>query len=246
MFNAGSDPADLLITPLLGSSGLNDVMRYRVPPDFPGFVPRVLAALVVSSTAACTSGVVTVTATAHGIPATLFDGYEFYYPGSPTLAAGWYPGLARTSADALTFSAPSSADFGSESVNAGAIVTAEVTYYSTDLPGNTIRVGDIVSVRAFRTGDALATQKIVRLRFATTNIAQHNVFTSSMNGVVTMAFAASKNGQQDGFSGVEANLSSSRQSSTADLSVTNILSVTGQLTAAGQYVAFSSAKIRIE
>ena len=27
MFNAGSDPADLLITPLLGSSGLNDVVR---------------------------------------------------------------------------------------------------------------------------------------------------------------------------------------------------------------------------
>jgi len=32
MFNAGSDPADLLITPLLGSSGLNDVVRAPTDP----------------------------------------------------------------------------------------------------------------------------------------------------------------------------------------------------------------------
>ena len=45
MFNAGSDPADLLITPLLGSSGLNDVVRYGesqgvfLPRDLPTVAP---------------------------------------------------------------------------------------------------------------------------------------------------------------------------------------------------------------
>ncbi len=76
---------------------------------FPNFSPRIIPALVVSSTAACTSKVVTISATSHGIPATLFDGYEVYYPGSPSLSAGWYGSLSRTSADALTFSAPSAA-----------------------------------------------------------------------------------------------------------------------------------------
>ncbi len=212
---------------------------------FPDFAPRLLAALVANSTAACTSGVVTVTATAHGIPATVFDAYQIYYPGSASLAAGWYSGLARASADALTFSADC-ADFTSESVNAGAIVTAEVTYYDINLPENTIQLGDIVSVRAFRHGDALTSLKLVRLRLGSANLVQHNVSSGATNGVVTMAFSATKTGRQDGSANIENDLSSSRQSGAAALSATNTLSVTGQLAAAGQYVAFSAAKIRIE
>ena len=38
MFNAGSDPADLLITPLLGSSGLNGYMSIA-PIPFPRLRP---------------------------------------------------------------------------------------------------------------------------------------------------------------------------------------------------------------
>ena len=217
-----------------------------LPKPFPSFSPRILAALVVSSTAACVSNVVTVTATAHGIPATLFDGYQFYYPGSASLAAGWYSGLSRTSADALTFSAPSAADFGSESVNAAAIVTAEVTFNSIDLPANTIKDGDIVSVRVFRHGDAIASLKLLRLRLGGSNIVQHNVSTSSMNGVCSLSFAATQTNKQDGIGTIEGTLSATRQQGTQDTSTSLALAITGQLSAAGQYIAIAAAKIRIE
>jgi len=91
---------------------------------FPDFAPRLLASLVASSTAECTSGVVTVTATSHGIPASNLDGAEFYFPGSASLAAGWYASFYRSSADVVTFSAPGVPDFTSESVNGGSAFTS--------------------------------------------------------------------------------------------------------------------------
>jgi len=82
------------------------------------FVRSIVASLVTSTTAARASNVVTITATAHGVPAT-YNGFRFYYPGSPTLAAGWVDNITVVDANTITF--PSiGANFSSESVNAGA------------------------------------------------------------------------------------------------------------------------------
>lgn len=87
-----------------------------------------VASLNTSTTAARASNVVTVTCTAHGVPNT-FNGFRFYYPGSPTLAAGWVDNATIASANTITF--PSiGADFGSESVNAAAAYVA-----ATNIPG---------------------------------------------------------------------------------------------------------------
>ena len=74
---------------------------------FPGFRKSLLASLVINSTASRTSGIVTIAATAHGITTgTSFVGYRFYYPGSPSLAAGWYDSiLTIPDANTITFSA---------------------------------------------------------------------------------------------------------------------------------------------
>lgn len=95
---------------------------------FSGFKKCLLASLVVSSTASRTSDIVTVTATAHGITTgTTYVGFRFFYPGSPSLVAGWYDSiLSIPDANTITFSAPG-ANFGSESINGGAIYTTNTT-----------------------------------------------------------------------------------------------------------------------
>ena len=96
--------------------------------SIPNFVRCILPSYVVSSTAARSSNVVTVTATAHGIPTgTIYAGYKIYYPGSPSLAAGWYDGITTvSSANTISFTAPGE-DFASESVNGAAIYTSVTT-----------------------------------------------------------------------------------------------------------------------
>lgn len=96
-----------------------------------GFKKCLLASLVAGSTASRTSNVVTVTATAHGVPNT-YNGFRFFYPGSPTLAAGWFDNATFVDANTITF-ASTGVDFGSESVNAGA---AYVT--ATNIPNSII------------------------------------------------------------------------------------------------------------
>lgn len=87
-----------------------------------------VASLVTSTTAVRTSNVVTVTATAHGIPNT-YNGFRFYYPGSAGLAAGWVDNITVVDANTITF--PSvGADFTSQSVNAAAAYTT-----ATNIPG---------------------------------------------------------------------------------------------------------------
>lgn len=81
----------------------------------------ILASLVASTTAARTSNVVTITATAHGVPNT-YNGFRLYYPGSAGLAAGWVDNITVVDANTITF--PSvGADFTSQSVNSAAAYT---------------------------------------------------------------------------------------------------------------------------
>ena len=214
---------------------------------FTNFAPRLLASLVASSTAACTSGVVTVTATSHGLPATSFDGFGFYYPGSPSLAAGFYESFSRTGANTITFAAPLSPGFGSESVNAGAAFTAEVTLASVDIGANAIVPPSMVSVRAMRIGDGGASTKTLRLKIGGTAMAT-NALTATSNGAVEMAFSALSSNKQiaHGGSGLVGSTSSSQVFGAVDLTAATTISLTGQISAAGGYMMISSPLMMVE
>ncbi len=213
---------------------------------FPDFAPRLLASLVASSTAACTSGVVTVTATSHAIPATVFNGNEFYYPGSPSLAAGWYGGFSRTSADALTFSAQGAADFTSESVNAGAAFTSEVTIFSVTLPPNTLAPGDLLSCRMHRGSDAVASAHVVHMKIGTDLIARSSLSSASQNGVFTLSSAIVSNALITGTAGIEGSVSSTTYNVAFSTAAANTINITASVAAAGMYQRIAAAKLRVE
>ena len=212
---------------------------------FPGFAPRLFASLSASSTAACTSGVVTVTATAHGIVATAFDGFEFYYPGSPSLAAGWYADFARTGADTCTFSAPLVAGFTSESINSGAALVDEITVASIVLQPNTMRPGDIVRAVFACNQDATSNTRTQRLRLGGVSLCSSVSATSVSSYVGALAFSVVSNTKQ--FSASREHVSSSAEVyGTLDILTSLTLSITNQLSAAGCYAGISSLKLEIE
>lgn len=214
---------------------------------FPNFAPRLLAALVASSTAACTSGVVTVTATSHGIPATNFDGYVVYYPGSPSLAAGWYSNMSRTSADAITFSAPGVADFVSESVNAGAAFTSEVTFDSMVLKAGTLTVGDTIYVPVYRASNSAVSAKTTRVKVGATTMCQNvNSSTSAIYGTSTFALMVDTGTSIISAATTEGGMTSAQTKVAVDIASDITLSVTGQINAASQFLAMIFPKLLIQ
>lgn len=220
------------------------VGRGAIP--FRGRSPRLLASLVASSTAACTSGVVTVTATAHGIIATAFNGFEFYYPGSPTLAAGWYSNFAMTDANTCTFSAPFAADFTSESINSGAALIDEITIASITLPANTLSPGDLVRAAMACNGDSVSSNKTIKFKLGSTTLCASAIATSSSTFVGQLTFSVVSANKQVGTSAREGSASATEYYGTSDISTALDLSLTGQLAAAGMYMGFSSMKLRID
>ncbi len=238
------------LAPGVAGVGANIIFQmaaaYR-PAALQGFVPRLLSSLVASSTASCTSGVVTVTATSHAIPATVFDGYSFYYPGSPSLAAGWYSGFSRTGVNTLTFLAPSSADFGSESVNAGDAFTYEVTYESIVIPANMLRVGDRVTIPTFRASNNPASTKTVRMKIGSNSVNSHvNTSTTTLTGPSDFSFTIDSATTAVGHGNMVGTLASTLNRFAADISADLTISLTGQISAAGVYMSLLAAKITIE
>lgn len=213
---------------------------------FPNFAPRLLASLVASSTADCTSGVVTVSATAHGISATIFNGWSFYYPGSVSLAAGWYSEFNRTGANTLTFSAPASADFTSESVNGGAELVDEVTFDSLTLPANALRVGSVVEVPIYRHSNNTAGTRTVKQKLGYNTLSSAAITsTATLNGVTSFGGVVSDATTAFG-SVIFGTLGSSYSKAAIDINTAMDISITGQLSAASMYLAVLIPHVRIQ
>ncbi len=209
--------------------------------------PRILPSLAASSTAACTSGVVTVTATAHGIPATNFDGYTVYYPGSPSLAAGWYGGMSRTGVDTITFSAPSSADFVSESVNAGAAFVSEVTFDSLVLKPGAIAVGDTIYLPVYRCSNSAASTKTTRVKVGATTMCQNaNSSTTAIYGTSTFALMVDTSTSIISAASTEGSMTGTQTRVAVDIASDVTISVTGQVSAASQFLAMIFPKLLIQ
>jgi hypothetical protein len=101
----------------------------------------ILPAISASSTVTQSGTTVTVTngaSVAHNIPASTYDGYNVYFPGSASIPAGWYSGFARTGAATYTFTRSTSATVASQSINGGAAYTAETTVATVALPGGSL------------------------------------------------------------------------------------------------------------
>lgn len=152
-------------------------------PTWPTNTGFLLASLVASSTASRTSGVVTIAATAHGITTgTTYVGFRFYYPGSASLAAGWYDKiLTIPDANTVTFSAQG-ADFSSESVNGGAAWTGNTDIITTVIAGGTLKDQSRVSVYVLRSGDTTSTTKSLYVYFGGTYASYWGAFSTPVGG----------------------------------------------------------------
>ena len=137
--------------------------------QFPDFQKLLIASLVALSTASRTSNVVTIAATGHGITTgTTYVGYRYFYPGSPSLSAGWYDSiLTIPDANTITFYAPGT-DFGSESINSGAAYTTTTDLTSITIPGGTLKANSKASVCLLRGGDTTAVNKTLYMLFGGT------------------------------------------------------------------------------
>lgn len=154
--------ADGLGARLLRPDGAVLSIAYLLPP-LDDFVSSLVASLVAGATASQAGSTVTVSATAHGIPASK-NGSKIYYPGSPSIPAGWYAGLTWIDVNTIRFTRAATATVTSESVNAGSAFNGiYVKAPSVNIPGGAIGTNGRVTVKLLRTGDVTAGIKSVRL-----------------------------------------------------------------------------------
>ncbi len=155
------------------------------PFAFSNYRRSLLASLVISSTAARTSNIVTVTATAHGITTgSTYVGFRFFYPGSPSLTAGWYESIVSIpDANTITFNA-TGADFGSESINGAAAYTTLTDVASMTLPAAVVSEGAQITVSGHRGGDTTATSKSIRVYINGNNISTASTTSSPFSRFV--------------------------------------------------------------
>lgn len=141
---------------------------------FADFRKSLLASLVANSTASRTNGLVTIAAAAHGIPTgNLYSGFRFFYPGSPSLAAGWYDSIGSVpTANSLTFYAPGP-DFASESVNGAAAYTTTTTVQGQGvIPGGTFGDNSAVRLSVVGGGGLTGAAKTIRPLVNDTSLGQ--------------------------------------------------------------------------
>ena len=210
---------------------------------FPGFRKSLLASLVTNSTASRTSGVVTITATAHGVPTGAnYIGFRFFYPGSPSLAAGWYDSITDVQTNTISFSAPG-ANFGSESVNGAAIYTTLTSIIATTIPAGTIKSGSRITSNIYRTGDTTAATKNLRNLIGAAQLGL-SAATTAPSGThkVSVIF-------EDGFglsaAAQDGILSSSLPRSAIDFSIDQTFGISGSVSAAAGFIALHNASLEI-
>lgn len=138
------------------------IANVAVSYEMPDFAPSVVPALVASSMVAQAGDVVTVTCpAAHNIPAAA-NGLRVYFPGSASIAAGWYPGFAYISAASFSFSR-ASATVASESINSGAAFTSAVLLASMQLDGGMMGKRGVLKLKMMVGCDATTAIKYQRL-----------------------------------------------------------------------------------
>lgn len=226
-----------------GTPNAGGFLRYL---RFPGFKKCMLASLVANSTASRSNGLVTVAATGHGITTgATYQGFRFFYPGSTSLAAGWYDSVvAVPDANTLTFSAPG-ADFGSQSVNAAAAYTTLTTICSVAIPPGTLKPHSRLTSNYFRLGDNTAATKNVRNAIGSTTLGLSSTSTASQGNVrVTLAF--DETGKAYGAAVQDQMTAGTFVTTPLDFNAEQSFSLLGSVSVAAGFLALVSAFLEIE
>lgn len=232
------------------------IREVRVPDDysgngsqpfvlkFPGFKKCLLASLVTNSTASRTSNIVTITATAHGITAgATYVGFRFFYPGSASLAAGWYDSITDVQANTISFNAPG-ANFSSESVNGAAAYTTLTDVASLIVPAPFMVPGTHMSLTGYHGGDTTSATKQVRTYLNTLNVHTH--------GVTAQAFVRFQGsnilvegGKSYGHSGFDNLSSSTEYLQNVTFGVDGTFSVRASLSAASAFIYIPTIELTL-
>lgn len=213
---------------------------------FPGFKKCMLASLVANSTASRSNGLVTITATAHGITTgATYQGFRFFYPGSASLAAGWYDSIVSIpDVNTLTFSAPG-ADFGSQSINAAAAYTTLTTICSAILPAGTLRPYSRLTSNVFRTGDTTATTKNLRNVVGGSQLGLSTA-ASNPHGTHRVSLTVDDAGKTYSTSSQDQVLSNTLPIGTLDSNVEQTFLLQGSISAAAGFLTLISAFLEVE
>ena len=161
-------------------------VTYVIP--FNDMAPSILAAFVAGTTASQSGNTVTVVAPGHNIVGnSTRNGYRIYYPGSPSIPAGWYSGFAWIDANTITFSRSQSATVLSESVFGGQPYLSNTTIASLTLPGGALGPKGRVVVPFQRSGDVTTNVKNVRIILGGSVLSAHAI-TSASTGEMRLSF----------------------------------------------------------
>ena len=214
--------------------------------SFDDMVPKIFPSLVNGSTAVQSDSTVTVTATAHGIPATVHDGWKVWYPGSANIDAGWYSNFAYLSANTFSFTANDSKTVASQSVNGGAYVSAYVEFYRAMIPGSIIGKNGRITCRVFRGGDSSGGNKTLRINFGGVVIGAHNTTTAPNVIYKYSLFNHNSEAKQRAMNNPETLPSASaNNASTVDTTQEQAYYLTMALSSAGQYAALVYAELEV-
>lgn len=211
---------------------------------FPGFRRSLLASLVANSTASRTGGQVTVTATGHGITTgATYQGLRFFYPGSPSLVAGWYDSIISIpDANTLTFSAPGT-DFAPESVNSAAAYTTNTDFCSALIPASWAKPYASFVVAAMWSGDTTATTKNQRVKVGATSFITKQ--TSTVPSIETTATVRFGDDMQTQFITAADNANTTNITKfSQDFRSDNLIGLSGNVAAAAGFLVLSGADIR--
>ncbi len=213
-------------------------------PTWPTNAGYLLSPLVASSTASRSSGVVTVTATAHGVTTGApFVGFRFYYPGSASLAAGWHDSITSITTNTIVFTADG-ADFASESINGGAAWTTATDIISMTIPGNTLRDRSAVTSCVSREGGATSATKTVGVYFGGSVVTSIGLTVNSRSTYKTtfVCFDTNKQWATQYIDGVFGNAS---YTATKDITADQTFVLRGTVSAAGDFLVINRAVVEV-
>jgi hypothetical protein len=149
---------------LIGSDGAAVKYPYMLAQVASGWILPACAALSTVSQTGTTVTFTNAVATAHNIPASTYDGYQVYFPGSASIPAGWYSGFTRTSATQYTFTR-ATATVASESVNGGLAYTTDTTVATVSVPANSMGANGALRVHTTWGMNNNANTKNVNVKF---------------------------------------------------------------------------------
>ena len=215
--------------------------------SFPDFSPSIVASLVSGSTAAQTGNTVTITAAAHGaVGNNSRDGYRIYYPGSPTITAGWYPDFRWVDANTLRFTNPASQTVASESVNGGVAYIALTTVCSATIPGGSIGANGECSLGFIRSSDTLGFSKLLYQFYSGLSMSAASISTAGagLNGAIGFRNIASE-AKQLGIFSSNGTAGAFAPSRAVDSTSDQPLSALVQLPNAGLWISIDQLDYRI-